>query len=141
MLPPGTSLPGHHEGLTVPTYVYACKNCDHRFEQYQSFSEDSLVTCPECAQDALRKVFDSVGIVFKGPGFYSTDSQSSGKGGTRGHGADAASASSAGGSDSSSTSASTSSEGSSGDGGTSSAAASSSSGSAASSSSKDAASS
>lgn len=128
----------------MPTYVYACKNCDHRFEQYQSFTEDSLVTCPECAQDALRKVFDSVGIVFKGPGFYSTDSQSLGKGGTRGHGADAASASSAGGSDSSSTSASTSSEtssGSSGDGGTSSAAASSSSGSAASSSSKDAASS
>lgn len=128
----------------MPTYVYACKNCGHRFEQYQSFTEDSLVTCPECAQDALRKMFDSVGIVFKGPGFYSTDSQSSGKGGARSHGADAASASSAGGSDSSSTSASTSSEtssGSSGDGGTSSATASSSSGSAASSSSKDAASS
>ena len=62
----------------MPTYVYACKSCAHRFEQYQSFSEDSLVTCPECAQDALRKVFDSVGIVFKGPGFYSTDSASSG---------------------------------------------------------------
>lgn len=62
----------------MPTYVYACKSCAHRFEQYQSFSEDSLVTCPECAQDALRKVFDSVGIVFKGPGFYSTDSSTSG---------------------------------------------------------------
>ncbi|ASK66817.1 FmdB family transcriptional regulator [Brachybacterium avium] len=62
----------------MPTYVYACKNCDHRFEQYQSFSEDSLRTCPECTQDALRKVFDSVGIVFKGPGFYSTDSAASG---------------------------------------------------------------
>lgn len=62
----------------MPTYVYACKSCAHRFEQYQSFSEDSLVTCPECAQDSLRKVFDSVGIVFKGPGFYSTDSASSG---------------------------------------------------------------
>lgn len=62
----------------MPTYVYACKSCAHRFEQYQSFSEDSLVTCPECAQDALRKVFDSVGIVFKGSGFYSTDSQTSG---------------------------------------------------------------
>ena len=62
----------------MPTYVYACKNCGHRFEQYQSFSEDSLTTCPECAQEALRKVFDSVGIVFKGPGFYSTDSASSG---------------------------------------------------------------
>jgi len=62
----------------VPTYVYACKNCGHRFEQYQSFSEDSLTTCPECAQEALRKVFDSVGIVFKGSGFYSTDSATSG---------------------------------------------------------------
>jgi putative FmdB family regulatory protein len=62
----------------VPTYVYACKNCGHRFEQYQSFSEDSLTSCPECAQEALRKVFDSVGIVFKGPGFYSTDSTTSG---------------------------------------------------------------
>ena len=62
----------------MPTYVYACKSCAHRFEQYQSFSEDSLVTCPECAQDALRKVFDSVGIVFKGSGFYSTDSATSG---------------------------------------------------------------
>lgn len=62
----------------MPTYVYACKSCAHRFEKYQSFSEDSLVTCPECAEDALRKVFDSVGIVFKGSGFYSTDSQTSG---------------------------------------------------------------
>ena len=61
----------------MPTYVYACKSCAHRFEQYQSFSEDSLVTCPECTQDTLRKVFDSVGIVFKGPGFYSTDSATS----------------------------------------------------------------
>ena len=62
----------------MPTYVYACKNCGHRFEQYQSFSEDSLTTCPECEQEALRKVFDSVGIVFKGSGFYSTDSATSG---------------------------------------------------------------
>lgn len=78
----------------MPTYVYACKNCDHRFEQYQSFSEDSLVTCPECTQDTLRKVFDSVGIVFKGPGFYSTDSQSSTKGGIRSHGAESSTTSS-----------------------------------------------
>lgn len=61
----------------MPTYVYACKSCGHRFEQYQSFSENSLATCPECTQDTLRKVFDSVGIVFKGPGFYSTDSAAS----------------------------------------------------------------
>lgn len=62
----------------MPTYVYACKNCGHRFEQYQSFSEDSLLTCPECTAHALRKVFDSVGIVFKGSGFYSTDSATAG---------------------------------------------------------------
>ena len=62
----------------MPTYVYACKNCGHRFEKYQSFSEDSLVSCPECGQDALRKVFDSVGVVFKGSGFYSTDAKSAG---------------------------------------------------------------
>lgn len=66
----------------MPTYVYACKNCEHRFEQYQSFSEDSLTTCPECQQSTLRKVFDTVGIVFKGSGFYSTDSQSSASGST-----------------------------------------------------------
>ncbi|GAB2531789.1 FmdB family zinc ribbon protein [Brachybacterium huguangmaarense] len=60
----------------MPTYVYACKNCGHRFEQRQSFTDDALVTCPACGQDALRKVYDSVGVVFKGPGFYSTDSAS-----------------------------------------------------------------
>ena len=68
----------------MPTYVYACKSCAHRFEQYQSFTEDSLRTCPECAQDTLRKVFDSVGIVFKGPGFYSTDSATSTPGSSAG---------------------------------------------------------
>lgn len=88
----------------MPTYVYACKNCGHGFEQYQSFSEDSLVTCPECAQDSLRKVFDSVGIVFKGPGFYSTDSSTSGA-----STASSSSSSEAGASSSSSTSSSSSS--------------------------------
>ena len=84
----------------MPTYVYACKNCGHRFEQYQSFSEDSLTTCPECAQEALRKVFDSVGIVFKGSGFYSTDSATSGAstvgGGSSSDGAGSSASSSAG---------------------------------------------
>lgn len=66
----------------MPTYVYACKSCGNQFEKYQSFSEDSLLTCPECHQDALRKVFNSVGIVFKGSGFYSTDSTASSATGT-----------------------------------------------------------
>lgn len=60
----------------MPTYVYACKNCGYGFEQHQSFSDDALVTCPQCGQDTLRKVFNSVGIVFKGSGFYKTDSRS-----------------------------------------------------------------
>ena len=59
----------------VPTYQYACTACDHRFEAVQSFSDDALTVCPECG-GALRKVFSSVGIVFKGSGFYRTDSRS-----------------------------------------------------------------
>jgi putative FmdB family regulatory protein len=59
----------------VPTYAYACTACDHRFEVVQSFSDDSLTVCPEC-EGRLRKVFNAVGIVFKGGGFYRTDSRS-----------------------------------------------------------------
>jgi putative FmdB family regulatory protein len=59
----------------VPTYQYACTSCDHRFEQVQSFSDPSLTVCPACS-GRLRKVFSSVGIVFKGSGFYRTDSRS-----------------------------------------------------------------
>ena len=58
----------------MPTYQYACTVCDHSFEQVQSFSEDSLTVCPEC-QGKLRKVFNAVGVVFKGSGFYRTDSR------------------------------------------------------------------
>lgn len=61
----------------MPTYAYACRDCGHRFDTYQSFSDDSLTTCPQCGHESLRKVFDSVGISFKGSGFYSTDSRSS----------------------------------------------------------------
>lgn len=59
----------------VPTYQYACTACDHRFEAVQAFSDDALTTCPNC-EGKLRKVFSSVGIVFKGSGFYRTDSRS-----------------------------------------------------------------
>jgi len=58
----------------VPTYQYACTACDHRFDAVQSFSDASLTVCPVCS-GALRKVFSSVGIVFKGSGFYRTDSR------------------------------------------------------------------
>jgi putative FmdB family regulatory protein len=59
----------------VPTYQYACTACDHRFDAVQSFSDPSLTDCPVCS-GRLRKVFSSVGIVFKGSGFYRTDSRS-----------------------------------------------------------------
>ncbi|GAB3368482.1 FmdB family zinc ribbon protein [Amycolatopsis echigonensis] len=62
----------------MPTYQYACKECDHRFEAVQSFSDPSLTVCPQCS-GVLRKVFSSVGVVFKGSGFYRTDSRDSSK--------------------------------------------------------------
>ena len=49
----------------MPTYQYACTECGHAFEQFQSFSDDALTTCPECS-GRLRKVFNAVGVVFKG---------------------------------------------------------------------------
>lgn len=59
----------------MPTYQYACKDCGNQFEQVQSFSDPSLTTCPSCG-GSLRKVYGSVGVVFKGSGFYRTDSRS-----------------------------------------------------------------
>ena len=57
----------------MPTYQYACNACAHEFEAFQSFSDTSLTQCPEC-QGELRKVYTAVGVVFKGSGFYKTDS-------------------------------------------------------------------
>lgn len=59
----------------VPTYQYRCTACGHQFDAVQSFSDASLTTCPVCS-GTLRKVFSPVGIVFKGSGFYRTDSRS-----------------------------------------------------------------
>jgi putative FmdB family regulatory protein len=59
----------------VPTYQYACKDCDYHFEQVQAFSDPSLTVCSNCGGH-LRKVYGSVGVVFKGSGFYRTDSRS-----------------------------------------------------------------
>jgi len=58
----------------VPTYQYSCTECGHFFEIVQSFSEDSLTVCPQC-EGRLRKVFNAVGVVFKGSGFYRNDSR------------------------------------------------------------------
>jgi putative FmdB family regulatory protein len=66
----------------VPTYQYACTACNHAFEQFQSFSDEALTTCPEC-QGRLRKIFNAVGVVFKGSGFYRTDSRSDAAGATK----------------------------------------------------------
>jgi len=60
----------------VPTYQYSCTDCGHFFEAVQSFSDDSLTVCPEC-DGKLRKVFNAVGVVFKGSGFYRNDSRGS----------------------------------------------------------------
>lgn len=60
----------------MPTYTYQCENCGIRFDQYQKFSDNHLVICPECHEPALHKVYQPVGIVFKGKGFYATDNRS-----------------------------------------------------------------
>ena len=62
----------------MPTYSYACTECDNRFDAVQAFTDDALTSCPECS-GRLRKLFNSVGVVFKGSGFYRTDSREAGK--------------------------------------------------------------
>ena len=61
----------------MPTYEYLCRTCGERLDAVQTFHEDALTTCLTCGGE-LRKVFGSVGIVFKGSGFYKTDSRSTG---------------------------------------------------------------
>jgi putative FmdB family regulatory protein len=68
----------------VPTYSYACTDCGHRFDIVQAFTDDALTTCQQCS-GRLRKLFNSVGVVFKGSGFYRTDSRESAKSATNGH--------------------------------------------------------
>lgn len=59
----------------MPKYQYQCKDCGEALEIQQSFTEDALTVCPTCGGD-LRKVFNAVGVVFKGSGFYRNDSRS-----------------------------------------------------------------
>jgi len=58
----------------LPTYQYRCTECGHTFEEFQSFTDDALTVCPVCS-GRLRKLFNAVGVVFKGSGFYRTDSR------------------------------------------------------------------
>ena len=69
----------------MPTYSYACTECDNRFDIVQAFTDDALTTCQRCS-GRLRKIFNSVGVVFKGSGFYRTDSRESAKSSTNGSG-------------------------------------------------------
>jgi len=69
----------------VPTYQYACTACEERLEVVQSFTDDSLTQCPACG-GRLRKVFSAAGIIFKGSGFYRTDSRATAKSSSNGDG-------------------------------------------------------
>ncbi len=62
----------------MPTYSYQCTECADRFDVVQAFTDDALTKCEKCS-GRLRKLFGSVGVVFKGSGFYRTDSRESGK--------------------------------------------------------------
>jgi putative FmdB family regulatory protein len=64
----------------MPTYQYRCTSCDRELEVVQKFTDDPLTDCPEC-DGSLRKVFNAVGVVFKGSGFYATDNRTKGKAG------------------------------------------------------------
>ncbi len=60
----------------MPVYTYRCANCGIQFDKSQSFNDQPLVRCPECGKPQLKKVYQPVGIVFKGSGFYATDHHS-----------------------------------------------------------------
>ena len=89
----------------MPTYSYACTACDNAFDISQKITDDALTTCPECG-GRLRKVYGSVGVTFKGGGFYRTDSRAGGSGGSGGSDSGSSSSSSSSGSGSSSSSSS-----------------------------------
>lgn len=91
----------------MPTYEYRCKDCGHELEAQQAFSDDPLTECPECS-GTLRKRFGSVGISFKGSGFYKNDSRGSSSSSSSSSSASSSSASSSSSSDSGSGSSSSS---------------------------------
>lgn len=66
----------------MPTYEYACSACNATLTVQQKMTDDALTVCPDCGEPSLRKLFHNVGVVFKGSGFYRTDSRSGGKGGS-----------------------------------------------------------
>ncbi len=96
----------------MPTYSYACTECGDRFDAVQAFSDSALTTCAKC-NGRLRKLFGNVGVVFKGSGFYRTDSRESAKSSAKSSTNGSASSSESSSSSSSEKSSSTSSNGSS----------------------------
>ena len=73
----------------MPTYEYECKSCAHKFEAFQSMSDDPLKVCPECGKEVRRLIGGGMGVIFKGSGFYVTDNRSgSGKSSGNGSGND-----------------------------------------------------
>ena len=63
----------------MPTYEYVCDACGHQFDEFQSFKDEPMKTCPKCHTDALRRLFGTgAAILFKGSGFYETDYRSEG---------------------------------------------------------------
>ena len=60
----------------MPIYTYRCENCGAQFERQQSFNDETLKRCPACNKNKLRRVITPSGIVFKGSGWYATDSKS-----------------------------------------------------------------
>lgn len=95
----------------MPTYSYRCTECGNAFDIVQSFTDDALTVCPECG-GPLRKIYNAVGVVFKGSGFYRTDSRGTSGSASSGSSSSAASSSSSGSGSSSSNSDSSSGSGS-----------------------------
>lgn len=61
----------------MPIYAYRCRSCGGHFERYQTFADVALRLCPDCRKKTLNRIISLVGVVFKGPGFYSTDNKAS----------------------------------------------------------------
>jgi putative FmdB family regulatory protein len=59
----------------MPIYEYICDNCGNRFERMQRFSDDPVKICPNCSQESVRRLISAAGVIFKGSGWYITDSR------------------------------------------------------------------
>ena len=70
----------------MPTYDYRCLKCNHEFEAVQRITAEPLKTCPQCKGKIKRMIGGGAGVIFKGSGFYVTDSRSASRGSTSGNG-------------------------------------------------------